>query len=152
MHAIIPRVAAGIVPQMMPTTVADSRVVGARGSGSVPDVPVKFRRRLTVGWQSEIALQLHVKDAAQVNLAQLAVFDKLFRFDIVRCATVLRPNLDHSLVLPRSFYDLLAFPWVVTWWLFDVDIFAGLATKDSQRCMPVVGRRDDHRIDRFLVK
>jgi hypothetical protein len=41
---------------------------------------------------------------------------------------------------------------VVADWLFDVDIFARLHGPNGGECMPVIGRRDGHRIDRLVIE
>src|SRR5579872_2559874 len=60
--------------------------------------------------------------------------------------------LNNAVVAIRGAHQLAAFPPVVRAWLFDVNIFAGLARPDRHQAVPVVGSGDGNRIDGFVVE
>ena len=71
---------------------------------------------------------------------------------VVRRAAVLRADLDDAAVLSRGLDQLLPFPAVVAQRLLHVDVLARLAAPERGRHVPMVGRGDDHGVDRLVVE
>ena len=152
MHAVVACIPAGVVPQVVPPVVVDGRAVAPLGGRAVPNVPVEAGRRIAIRSQGKVPLALHVEHAAQVDITELALFDELLRFEVIRGAAVLRADLNDPLVLPSGLDHLLAFPRVVAGRLLDVDVLACLTTEDGQRAVPVVGRGNDDGINRGFLQ
>ena len=64
----------------------------------------------------------------------------------------MRTHLNDPLVLAHGLDHALAFHDVVTVRLFDVDVFAGLASPDGAERMPMVRRGDRDDVDVFVVE
>ena len=108
--------------------------------------------RIAVGDQRVVAPLLLIVDAAEVDSAQLALGDVFLGGHVVGGAAVLRAHLDDPLVLPGGLDQLAALPAVVAQRLLDVHVLARLAAPDGGRHVPVVGRGDDHGVDRLVVQ
>src|SRR5262249_50631036 len=78
--------------------------------------------------------------------------DQLARPLIVRPGALLRADLNNALVSPGRVNHPAAFADEKRQGLFDVNILTGLAGEHGLQSVPVVGRRDDHRVNVFAIK
>ncbi len=73
-------------------------------------------------------------------------------FDDVLARAALCSMLDDAVVLPGRLHHLPAFEDVVRSRLLDVGILARLAGPDHTQGVPVIGRREGHRVDRGVIE
>jgi hypothetical protein len=89
---------------------------------------------------------------AHVDGAKSAIAHELDSFGQQPTAACLRAHLHDPIAPARRLDHPPAFDDVVADGFLDVDILAGLAGQDGHQRVPVVGRRDRHRIDVAVVE
>ncbi len=157
MHAPVAHHAAGIIPPEVEAEVEAPRIEGAQGRRAEPPVVVDaLRRPGLVGRIAQIAA--HARRAPGVprvhatDLPELARADAPHGLDEVRAAALLEPDLDDALAGLRRGHDGAPLGDVVAERLFDVDILAGLHGAQRRDRVPMIGRRDNHRVDVLAVE
>ena len=109
--------------------------------------PVELWRRVAVGQRflvvgRFIVPAVDLRDPADDSVADGAA-GVVGRFS----AASLGADLDFASVFACRVHHCLAFPHRHGRWLFDIDVFAGLAGMNRLNSMPVVGGGDDHGVD-----
>ena len=159
-HALVANLAVAVLPEIMPVVMdvqpwlfpigVDHEFVIARRS--LPQIPVEIlrdRARFTVADRAAIAVLVNV--AARLDdLADEAVVNQLHVANERRVRATLRAVLHDFAVLFRGGHELPAFENVVGKRLFDVHVLARLAGPDRRQRVPMVRRRDGHRVDALV--
>ena len=86
------------------------------------------------------------------HLAQRAVRDQFLGVHVVLPTALLRAGLDHALALLDRGDQRRAFGQRVSDGLFAIHVFAGAHRVDGDRNVPVIRRRDHHRVDILPVE
>ena len=87
-----------------------------------------------------------------MNLAEIALPDKLLGRSIVTPAALLGAHLHHAVVLAGHLGHPLAFVDEERHWFFDVDVFASRAGHHGHHGVPMVGRGDHHGLDVLVIQ
>ena len=149
MDSLIGHLAARVVPELAPLGMDRLVVLALRGR-SVPHVPVQRGGRVRVRFPLEVGLVTLLMHAAEMDAAQLSLFEVTLGSDVVRGTAVLRADLDDAVVLASGRDGLAAFPAIVTLRLLAIDVLAGAAAQNRRQGVPV-RRGGDHRgVDRSV--
>src|SRR5438445_686400 len=139
-------------PRTDGTRPAARRARGASPRRSMPELVMEVRRYRRGLAPPDRRAAVRIPCAREVRTADDPVAKRLHGFDGARRAAALRAHLDHALGLALRVYQQLAFARVVAARLLHVDMLAGRHREDGGGRMPVVGSRDDERVDRFVVE
>ena len=110
-----------------------------------------------LGWCSRLgfsnrATTLAVPCFRDEHFTDLAVSDMADTiFHTLRAAT-LSPHLQSLSTTFDGFRQESPFPDIVAAGLFDINVLAGIERQDCRRSVPMIGRRNEHRIDRRVSK
>src|SRR5580658_1083077 len=117
-----------------------------------PHVPIQIRRRITVRRIPETLpfREPALKSMAEGDLARCPSFDQLGRLLEVASRALHSAALDDSLILARGLNHLLALSHIHAGRLLYVNVFAGLTRLDGHIGVPMVRRRDAHRVNGFV--
>ena len=126
----------------------DRLVVLALRGRAVPHVPVQRVGRVGVRPPLEVGLVTLLMHAAEVDPAQLSLFEVPLGGEVVGGTAVLRADLDDAVVLASGLDGLAAFPAIVALRLLAIDVLAGAAAQDRRQGVPVRRGGDHHGVDR----
>jgi hypothetical protein len=98
------------------------------------------------------ALVPHVPALHEHHLANVPALDQFDNLPEVRRRPLLAAGLDHAPVVARGLDHAAALLDGVRQRLFAVDVFAGLAGQDGGDGVPVVGSRDEDRVDILAIQ
>jgi len=153
MDSIVARLAVAGCPEPMPFVVqllAHQRRLGRR---TTPEIIVHRGRQRRRRADLADAVTRPVNQRVSIaNGAELATSQVVKRLAQERARTILHAHLDHAPISPGRRHHLTALPQVIGKRLLDINVFAGLARPDRRQRVPVVGRRDDHRVDALVVQ
>ena len=144
---------AGIVPEPAEMVDRAVQVVRPLRRRTEPHVVIQLGRRRSVGRIAET--RRDVPKVARLDRYQFpnpAGANQLAGPLIMGPGTLLRADLDHSLVSPRRRNHPAPFAHEQRQRLFHIHVFSRRAGQHRHQCMPVVGRRDDHGIDIFVLE
>ena len=123
-------------------------VIAAQRRGTEPQAVIHAGRRLGIAWRAkawhDVAEKTH---AHAVDLADMPPAQEPDGALVMLSAALLRSHLDHALIAPRGVHHPPAFLNEKGQRLFDVHVLAGRARHKGHQGVPVVGRRDDDRLD-----
>ena len=126
---------------------------GRFGRGTEPEVVVEPGRRLAVGRRAEAGHDVAVgPHPDRDDLADVAALDQLARLLVVRPRPLLGADLDDPLVPPGDVDHPPPLADEQAQRLLDVHVLARRAGHHGHQGVPVVGRRDDHRVDVAVVE
>ena len=151
-HALVAQFAVAIVPEEAPVVMEAVHVEGPFRRGSEPHLVIGRGRRRGVRGRTDGFATLRDPGLHVADLAQLARGRVVGGGDEVVHAAALRAHLQHALVLARCVADELAFLNGLRERLLGVAVLARLAGQQRHVRVPVVGRRDQHRVDALVVQ
>ena len=144
---------AGIIPE--PPEVVDRPVGVVRplGGGAEPHVVIKSRRRLAVGGRAEAGHDVAVvPHPDRDDLADPAAADQLASFLVVRPGALLGADLNDPVVPPGDVDHPPPLARKERERLLDIHVLARRTGHHGHQGVPVVGRRDDHRVNVVVVE
>src|SRR5260221_5792 len=95
---------------------------------------------------------LEIPDPNVADLAEGAALDDRLHLPVMGCGAVLGPVLNDALRPLRRLHDGPALLDVVGEGLLDVGVLPGLACRDGEDAVPVIGRRHQDRVDVLLIE
>ena len=141
--------AAGVVPEPIPIEEPEG-IGGPPGGASLPLLPVQVPGRNLVLTQRRVSVQPPGRD--QVHLTERTRIHHFLGFEKqLRTAALLAALHDPFGAADRGDH-VEAFVDRVRHRLLDVHILAGFHRVDGHPGVPVIGRRDDHRIERLILQ
>ena len=140
------------LPEPVPVVVHQVRVIVVDHGRPLPEVPVERYRGSRVGHEADRFPRLAAVPVGEREPRQGAVLQGLVEPRDVRIAASLRAMLHHHSILRRRGDGDPAFGDVVAEGLLDVDVLAGLGSKDRHQRVPMVGGGDRDGIDALVVE
>src|SRR5262245_49806742 len=135
----------------------DAKTVGIKGhfgSWPKPKVPIQVRWRVSIRRIPDALREAVAKipGTNEADLPNVTISDELYRLLEVQARTLLSADLNDALVAARCLNHLLALLEVYRDRLFHVAIFARLTGHYGVQSVPVIGRRDNDRLNFFHLQ
>ena len=151
-RTVIAGIAGPEVPVPVPLVVETVLVEGNPGRRAEPSVIVDSLRNGRVLLVADVVTQLDIPSLCHDNVADLAGLDDLYRLECRRPTAGLRSDLNNAFIPTGGVHHQSSFAYVVRGRLLNIDVLARITGEYRRRGMPVIGSRDDNRVNFRVVE
>src|SRR4051812_33704291 len=149
---VVSEFAVAPMPAPMPVVMHEVIDVRAFGSRPLPERVIEVGRNGHLFAVANRGARVVVPGAGIQDFPDHAGAELFHSFDHRRPTAALIAHLNNALVLAGGRDQQLAFVRVVTAWLLDIDMLAGRTGHNGCRCVPMIGRSNEDRVDRFIIE